>query len=474
MAARKDTVKWKREIIPDHKFDYVDVTQFHDKSSLTRFKHKFVYFMIAKSLIEYGFDVFTLVTFMVFGDELKMIPYLVKFIIYIASLSLSTLFFLWEWKKAYQIVKSRDIAHAYTNTTAYRYYCVRSYDNYCLFRNIGGSKGIWGRFATFIYFRLKTWKRLLLVTTPRRALNVATIINFYSLSSTKYRVIMIFNAILVSLWIASAVLTAFACLLYSPTSRRIRGNLKEYVCHKIDKRISEAIMLKSRKRQERDNRERRQLEEDLERARGPPIYKINEKTEDMQSNPTMKRPLSSDEVSLSGVVLAARIRSEQVSSQESFGIPIASNKSTGRLVRNKRQQSHPPVISPVFAPIDQTMYGHSVQYGYHQRLGVDVNAVNSDHEEPDGQFDRVDLENKRALPFYNRSANNSVDNNLPIIPLRPTASPAVSASSGSKHRFHLYDNEEQQGNESDNELSDRYTRPAYRTYSNNSNSNDSN
>jgi hypothetical protein len=156
MSKREETVKWKREVIPDHKFDYVDIEQFHDKSSLTKFKYKLVYFMIAKSLVEYGVDMAILVLFITIGDDLKMIPPYVRLPIYIASLSISTVLFVWEWIKARRIIKSRNIAYAYTNTTAYRYYCVRSYNNFCLFRNIGGSKGIWGRFASFIYFRLKS------------------------------------------------------------------------------------------------------------------------------------------------------------------------------------------------------------------------------------------------------------------------------------------------------------------------------
>ncbi|KAG5456257.1 MAG: hypothetical protein BJ554DRAFT_4049 [Olpidium bornovanus] len=50
------------------------------------------------------------------------------------------------------------------------------------------------------------------------------------------------------IFLFSAFLTLVASVLYVPLLCHIRGNLKEYCCHKIDKRIGEMLRKKSRKR----------------------------------------------------------------------------------------------------------------------------------------------------------------------------------------------------------------------------------
>lgn len=53
----------------------------------------------------------------------------------------------------------------------------------------------------------------------------------------------------VTIWFISFANLIVAFFVYMPLLFKIRGNLKEYCCHKIDKRIDELLRKKSRKRQ---------------------------------------------------------------------------------------------------------------------------------------------------------------------------------------------------------------------------------
>lgn len=49
-------------------------------------------------------------------------------------------------------------------------------------------------------------------------------------------------------WIFNFLCLVVAFFVYVPLVLKIRGNLKEYCCHKLDKRITEILRLKSKKR----------------------------------------------------------------------------------------------------------------------------------------------------------------------------------------------------------------------------------
>jgi len=53
---------WKREVVPDHKFDFIDVRDFTDKGVVMRLKSFWVYLVVLKSFLVYVSDIFTAVT----------------------------------------------------------------------------------------------------------------------------------------------------------------------------------------------------------------------------------------------------------------------------------------------------------------------------------------------------------------------------------------------------------------------------
>ena len=106
------------------------------------------------------------------------------------------------------------------------------------------------------------WKRLLLAEGPRQVLNAITLYSVaknedFSFDIHKYQaefttiqgVVMSFMLLTVTIWALSFIRLLVAGLLYWPLLVcHIRGNLKEYCCHKVDKRISQILVERRQKR----------------------------------------------------------------------------------------------------------------------------------------------------------------------------------------------------------------------------------
>jgi quinol-cytochrome oxidoreductase complex cytochrome b subunit len=52
-----EQAEWKREEIPDHKFDHVDVKDFHDESLSRKLMYMTVFAMTLKAILVYAADV---------------------------------------------------------------------------------------------------------------------------------------------------------------------------------------------------------------------------------------------------------------------------------------------------------------------------------------------------------------------------------------------------------------------------------
>ncbi|EGF83407.1 hypothetical protein BATDEDRAFT_34164 [Batrachochytrium dendrobatidis JAM81] len=310
-----EPAKWKREEIADHKFDYVDVDDFVEDSPMAKFSYSFVFLFTLKSILVYMADLGVLVLLLQSGavtslfdsannstninglpstpsgnalfcdgtnepsssagQWVKNNPHIIIGVI-AASIALSFILLLFEWKKAMAIIRSRDISYAFTSTVAYRYYTIRSFPHYCVFSQIQNSRKTTDIVAFFVFFRFKGWKRLLLAEFPRQFLNAISILvtldsctkkdfqNDFLLfrlgkaygsamqlsgseANTK-KATLILSTITVTIWIFSAISLLLAFFMYIPLLCTIRGNLKEYCVHKIDKRIGELLRRKSRKR----------------------------------------------------------------------------------------------------------------------------------------------------------------------------------------------------------------------------------
>ncbi|EST06158.1 hypothetical protein PSEUBRA_004028 [Kalmanozyma brasiliensis GHG001] len=265
---------WKREEVPDHKFDFIDVRDFRNNGCFMQLKYVFLFVMVVKSFAVYVADIYTAVTLLAFGhfsgslydkvqndpDNNFRVPISYGRWIFSGCIIFSFLLLAYEAHKSRAIVKSRDISYAFTNVMANNYYSLRSYDHYCFFDHINDSKKKKDELAFWIFFTFKGWKRLLVADGPRQVINFFTLYGLgsfakWSTNPSDYYEGNIFTGIMilsmlftVAVFAGSMILLMMAGIAYIPLLCYIKGNLKEYCCHKVDKRVTELVHLKKRQR----------------------------------------------------------------------------------------------------------------------------------------------------------------------------------------------------------------------------------
>lgn len=281
---------WKREVVPEHKFDFVDVREYRQTTFWMRCRYVLVYVWLLKSLAVYGLDIFTAVTMLstdhwtnaiqakcqdAASDCVVSIPFNVAKWIFVGCIGASFLLLAYESWKARRIVRSRDISYAFTNPMAQDYYSLKSYDTFCFFAAISRSTKTHDDFAFFIFFTFKSWKALLFADGPRQAINGLILFSFAKANHFQTSnlsvywedsviTLLLLLAMLATLviFVGSAILLLVAAVCYVPLLCYIQGNLKEYVCHKVDKRIAHLVRKKG------DERSRRAVEMEKKRAAG--------------------------------------------------------------------------------------------------------------------------------------------------------------------------------------------------------------
>lgn len=273
--------RWKREKVPDHKFDFIDTREYTNNSCDMRSKYMWLYIIVLKDFLVYVLDIFTAITMLtskqwsnqIFNDCPKTkncvaVPFDVGRWLFVGCIIFGFLLLAYEAHKSKKIVASRDISYAFTNVMANNYYSLRSYDHFCFFDHIRESSEGRNFFAFFVFFTFKSWKRVLLADGPRQGINALTLYAVYQSKKNNrgdwYDVTKYFrgNTIIASaltlstlftvlIFAGSLALLILAALLYTPVLCHIRGNLKEYCCHKVDKRIAEIIKRRNKLRQQR-------------------------------------------------------------------------------------------------------------------------------------------------------------------------------------------------------------------------------
>ena len=271
---------WKREVVQDYKWEFVDVRDFHRTDFMTRLKYLLVYVMIFKELAIYGLDMFTAVTMLStnrwtnekFYTECKdcdKVHFGIAKWVFVGCIFFSFALIGWEVWKARRAVRSGDISYAYTNLMANQYFSIRNYDCFCLFCKIGNSKKKKDSLAFWVFFTFKTWKRTLLADGPRQSVNAYILYNIltaYDWNPTKLpeywndgsdksvitALLLFAMMITVLIFLIGLAQIIVAAVCYIPLLFYIQGNLKEYVCHKVDKRISDIIRKNQKRRIQRN------------------------------------------------------------------------------------------------------------------------------------------------------------------------------------------------------------------------------
>ncbi|KZT66012.1 vacuole protein [Daedalea quercina L-15889] len=270
---------WKREVVPDHKFDFVDTRDFTDHSCGMRMKYLWLYITVFISFLVYISDIFTAVTMLTsttWSNEIYnscqqadhngcvYIPFSVGKWLFFGCIVFSFLLLAYEARKAKKIIASRDISYAFTNVMANHYYSLRSYDHFCFFNHISSSTKRSDDFAFFVFFTFKGWKRVIFAEGPRQSINALTLYALYLsrkgdgewydiskyFSGNNYITIAITisTAFTTFIFALSLLMLVIAGICYIPLLTYIQGNLKEYCCHKVDKRIAEIIKRRNKQR----------------------------------------------------------------------------------------------------------------------------------------------------------------------------------------------------------------------------------
>ncbi|KAK3829253.1 MAG: hypothetical protein J3Q66DRAFT_27115 [Benniella sp.] len=274
--------QWKREFVQDHKFDFINVDDFIDNSCWRQFRYMLMFAAIIRGILVYCSDIFTAANLLANSNENSFVPksgvelevfgknklpFEVYKWLFSGCILLGFLLLGLEIRRARAIILSRDISYAFTSLIASRFYSVRSYPHYCLFASIHNSKKMVDEVAFFCFFTFRNWKRLMLADAPRQVINATILYQTFRGHAISFGPKGIFDwddvvgpdMILKKITLGGMIFTVFmfafslimllaAVVLYIPLVSHIRGNLKEYCCHKIDKRIDELIRKKSRTR----------------------------------------------------------------------------------------------------------------------------------------------------------------------------------------------------------------------------------
>ncbi|ORZ17952.1 hypothetical protein BCR42DRAFT_412834 [Absidia repens] len=264
--------KWKREFVHDHKFDYIDLTEFRTRNCWIYLRYLFMYITIIVSFAAYCADIWTACILLIYNQwslsSPPKIPLYISKWIYVACIALSFILLAWDIRKARIVMASRDISYAATNNMVSKYMSVKSYNCFSLFMKIQSSRKFSDTTAFYVFFTLKGWKRLLFAQGPRQIIAGITVYAILKTAWTneatgafqfddnmdKYGkdwqqvIALCLMSFTCLYWILSVLNLLCAIFLYIPVFCQIQGNLKEYCCHKIDKRITEILEKQRRKR----------------------------------------------------------------------------------------------------------------------------------------------------------------------------------------------------------------------------------
>ncbi|KAG0203944.1 hypothetical protein BGX28_003946 [Mortierella sp. GBA30] len=255
--------KWKTEVVPSHTFEFINIPDFHNDSFWAHIRYSWVWIMFLKAILVVCGDIWTCTVLIVSGStwsisSIKLaIDISIARWIFTGCILLSFLLLAIEIKKANRVIKSQDVSYAVSNKIVSEFYCLQKYDYFCFIEKIRNSSKLHDKLSFFVFFQLKGWK-FLVVQAPRQVINIMTLVAFMGavgfdivnlgdlgqrfphLSSADLFTfcVMVFTSLM---FIGSVLATVAAVVLWIPLVAKVQGNLKEYVCHKMDKRIDTII-----------------------------------------------------------------------------------------------------------------------------------------------------------------------------------------------------------------------------------------
>ncbi|CAG8432823.1 11503_t:CDS:2 [Diversispora eburnea] len=221
---------WKRGHVQDHKFDFVDIDEFYERSCIRKLKYLFVWLIVLKSVAVYIADMWTAGILLIFdrwGSAVQpKIPFYISKWIYVGCIFVSFILLGLDMRKARNIIKSKDISYAFTSVIAYRSYVLKSYRHFCFFSQINNSKKTTDNIAFFVFFTFKGWKRLMFAEAPRQAISAFTLYSlFQSKKAGNYLNLRTYGDTFVQQLVTA--LMAFTLLIFKSMKRQEQRQLEE-------------------------------------------------------------------------------------------------------------------------------------------------------------------------------------------------------------------------------------------------------
>lgn len=408
--------RWKREVVPDHKFDYIDLREYHLTDWFTRVRYVFVYILMIKSFGVLCLDLFTGITYVssttwhntlytACGDDCVVtVKFAIAKWVFAGCILFSFLLLGWDSYKARKIIKSRDISSAFTNPLTNDTLSIRNYDCFCFFTLVSNSTKKMDDLVLFIFFTMKEWKRLIIADGPRQSINALTLYSFaYANDFQTHDIPAYWNGSIITLllllsmistlliWVGSMILLLAAMVAYPfALCFVIQGNVKEYVCTKVDKRIAELIRRKNRQRLKRTA----QLEKELA-GRGPVRDKNgNIIKSSMPLQPTIPVVNFDDEDELLGREGKGRYRPAFKAQNSDLGVTFDGSYPPG----NGADAGYPPYRAPP-PPFTDDMLGFN-SYGSQTNLTSAAAPLGTSHS-----MQRSDTQDSYLYDHYSNDSH---------------------------------------------------------------------
>lgn len=151
--------KWKTEIVPSHKFEFINIADFHSNSPWTRIRYMWVWIMFFKAILVLCGDVWTCTILIISGawtSEIKpAIEVSIARWIFAGCILLSFLLLATDFRKANKVMKSEDISYAVSNTIVSGFLCLQKFDYFCFIEKIRNSSKLHDKLSFFVFFQLK-------------------------------------------------------------------------------------------------------------------------------------------------------------------------------------------------------------------------------------------------------------------------------------------------------------------------------
>ncbi|KAF8420174.1 hypothetical protein EV426DRAFT_248134 [Tirmania nivea] len=176
------------ELLAEHKFDYINLADFHSHSFWAGFAYVTIYFGILISLCAYAADIYTAANLLIFNKWSSKLQPAVEFSIskwiFAGCIILSFVLLAVEWAIAVNILKGHGVAEIYLNSNAQRWSCVfggrgrkedTGWKRFLVFARLTKSKSGVDYIALFTFFSFKGWIRTIFAEGPRQAINALTL-----------------------------------------------------------------------------------------------------------------------------------------------------------------------------------------------------------------------------------------------------------------------------------------------------------